>query len=879
MHLHLKEKRKNIKKLHKTLNFFAVALILSLNLSSQEEEILLNEDFLDSLPEETKADLVEQLDADRDKLREFDYGVFDTMMSKSSAERFIDQELLRSEVDVAPEEITLDDLEIFGKDFFKGYPSTFSPVSEPSLSYTYILDLGDELKVEIFGAHKFSGITKISTDGSIIITGIGSIQVAGLTLGEASRKISETVSIKYPGAQASININNLRNMQIVVVGFVDVPGIYTMPGNASVLSALRLAGGISDQGSYRKIEIRRNGFLIGNFDLYNLLINGDNQFNRTLRSGDSVIVRAAGKMVSIYGGVPNPAIYEIVDENIADAIFLAGGALNGAEISGITLSTLENSERVTKNILKSSFNKINPTNDSFIYVPYKREAKTDSIELIGSFITPGLFSVESLTEFISADSLSAESYTNAVILMRSKKDSNSFDYSFHNPEKVLTLNQGDNLIALSNEHIKFINSNVLRDFFNESTDEENVTPECEIFDYFSNIKNTNRYRSIKEFFLETFEEDAGEDEKDLANLNFSNINPNDAFNSTNGLFINKNSSDCPKIFERDPDLLFSVIQNSIYVDGPNVMGGIYPIFDNISLSKLIDSISFFSTPSLNDFVSISADTDVSSVLLGSAEGYKVGLGSNITITSAKTAEVSRIKISGEVNKPGYYYISKNERLSELLEKAGNYTETAYPIGGILLRKSAKQLESKYNEKLYGQIIKNLSTEIVAGNNVPFQTVSFILNEFRSIKPSGRVITEFNAPIIKSDRSQDIILENGDEIFIPKRSNVVYVFGEVLNPGPQVYSTSNTLNDYVKSAGGYTNLVDDASVILVYPDGKSKLINKSIFSFSNDDVLPGSVIYASRDLRKLDNLRLASTLAPIVSSIAISLASLNSISND
>ena len=149
-----------MKKLHKTLNFFAVALILSLNLSSQEEEILLNEDFLDSLPEETKADLVEQLDADRDKLREFDYGVFDTMMSKSSAERFIDQELLRSEVDVAPEEITLDDLEIFGKDFFKGYPSTFSPVSEPSLSYTYILDLGDELKVEIFGAHKFSGITK-----------------------------------------------------------------------------------------------------------------------------------------------------------------------------------------------------------------------------------------------------------------------------------------------------------------------------------------------------------------------------------------------------------------------------------------------------------------------------------------------------------------------------------------------------------------------------------------------------------------------------------------------------------------------------------------------------------------------------------------------
>ena len=241
--------------------------------------------------------------------------------------------------------------------------------------------------------------------------------------------------------------------------------------------------------------------------------------------------------------------------------------------------------------------------------------------------------------------------------------------------------------------------------------------------------------------------------------------------------------------------------------------------------------------------------------------------------------MNRVKISGEVNKPGYYYVSKNERLSSLLDKAGDYTESAYPIGGTLLRRSAKQLEIDYNEKLYAQIIKNLSTEIVTGNNVPFQTISFILNEFRSIQPNGRVITQFNKPIIKSDKSQDIILENGDEIFIPKRSNIVYVFGEVLNPGPQVFSTSNSLNDYVKSAGGYTNLVDDTSIILVYPDGKSKLINKSIFSFSNDDILPGSVIYASRDLRKLDNLRLASTLAPIVSSIAISLASLNSISND
>ena len=125
--------------------------------------------------------------------------------------------------------------------------------------------------------------------------------------------------------------------------------------------------------------------------------------------------------------------------------------------------------------------------------------------------------------------------------------------------------------------------------------------------------------------------------------------------------------------------------------------------------------------------------------------------------------------------------------------------------------------------------------------------------------------------------KDIILESGDEIFIPKQSNIVYVFGEVINPGPQVYSNDYSANDYISSAGGVT--------------GRRFIINNSYFTkwpienYSKEHLwikcrcLPGSVIFASRDVKKLDNIRLASTLAPIVSSIAISLASLNSISND
>ena len=100
----------------------------------------------------------------------------------------------------------------------------------------------------------------------------------------------------------------------------------------------------------------------------------------------------------------------------------------------------------------------------------------------------------------------------------------------------------------------------------------------------------------------------------------------------------------------------------------------------------------------------------------------------------------------------------------------------------------------------------------------------------------------------------------------------------MRPGPQSYSSSLSAKDFIEKSGGFTSSVDKSAVILVYPNGETKLIKFGIFP-GNESILPGSVIYATRDFKKLNNLKLATTLAPIVSSIAISLASLNSISKD
>ena len=127
-------------KIYKTLIIF---MLLSINLYSQDSDLLLNQEFLNSLPEETRDELIKQLEDDQEKLSEVDFGVYSTMWSKSAAEKYIDQELLRSEDIIAPEDMTLDDLEIFGKNFFTGYPSSFMPVSEPSyhMSMSLILEI------------------------------------------------------------------------------------------------------------------------------------------------------------------------------------------------------------------------------------------------------------------------------------------------------------------------------------------------------------------------------------------------------------------------------------------------------------------------------------------------------------------------------------------------------------------------------------------------------------------------------------------------------------------------------------------------------------------------------------------------------------------
>jgi hypothetical protein len=236
-----------------------------------------------------------------------------------------------------------------------------------------------------------------------------------------------------------------------------------------------------------------------------------------------------------------------------------------------------------------------------------------------------------------------------------------------------------------------------------------------------------------------------------------------------------------------------------------------------------------------------------------------------------------VTISGEVNRPGEYFIEDGATLESLVKRAGGYKKSAYIYGAALFRQDALKKEREFAQLNYSDTVNYIVSNIGKPNSsINSSALDLLTEELRSKSFSGRVIADFD---ISSQGSIDtIVLEDGDMLVIPTLQKLVYTFGDFKNPSNIAYSPRKKLSDYVDLSGG---LKDSAykELIIIDPDGKTHLYKQNILFGANDlEIYPGSIIYASRDIGKLSGVMYASTVSPILSSLALSLASLNSIRN-
>ena len=250
--------------------------------------------------------------------------------------------------------------------------------------------------------------------------------------------------------------------------------------------------------------------------------------------------------------------------------------------------------------------------------------------------------------------------------------------------------------------------------------------------------------------------------------------------------------------------------------------------------------------------------------------------------NVRSYERKRVSISGAVNTPGTYVVSRGETLSSLIEKAEGFKDDAYPFGGILNNKRTASINAQAVDKLYTAFVQKLISKgdaLFASESLPF-----ILEELKKSTISGRVMAEFDLDVINASPELDTNLDDGDTVIIPTNTQQIYIFGEVNNPGAIRYKPGQSIKDYLISSGGSLESADNTNIFVVYPNGElNRLTNTSRLSFLNrrgDEVLiyPGSVIYIPRKVLSRDPALVASIWAPIVSALALSLTSLSVLDN-
>ena len=218
-------------------------------------------------------------------------------------------------------------LERFGSSFFKTIQSSFMPINIPNLSGEYILDVGDQLNIILSGdSRSVVESLEIQRDGSILIPKYGKVSLVGLSLNQAEKAVSEYFLTKAPSVEPAIQLSRLRDVQILILGNIVSPGIYTMSAGSNVLSALNVAGGINEKVLTEELNIKRNGQIINVVDLYDLLIKGNFDYSNQFRSGDVLLIQSSYKNIPISGAVANEGIFELIPgEKLMDAINFAGG--------------------------------------------------------------------------------------------------------------------------------------------------------------------------------------------------------------------------------------------------------------------------------------------------------------------------------------------------------------------------------------------------------------------------------------------------------------------------------------------------------------------------------------------------------------------------
>ena len=240
-------------------------------------------------------------------------------------------------------------------------------------------------------------------------------------------------------------------------------------------------------------------------------------------------------------------------------------------------------------------------------------------------------------------------------------------------------------------------------------------------------------------------------------------------------------------------------------------------------------------------------------------------------------------ISGAVLKPGSYTISAGENLNDLINRAGGFTDNAYPFAAVFENRDAKLINKMAKEVLYQEFLDNIITlsQNTVGGNIDLTPMVALTKELNNIEPNGRIVVD----MLDDDSRNSLGIQEGDKLIVPEKNNNVYVYGEVSKQGSVMFSPEKDIEFFISKSGGYKKYADNEAIYILHPNGETERYSRQRNILENKprsdiEIYPGSIIFVPR---KLDNSSAralaAQAYVSILGSLGLALASLNSINTN
>ena len=803
-------------------------------------------------------------------------------------------------------------LERFGMDVFSNAPSTFTPTMDIAIPNHYVLGVGDQLSIQVYGKENAEYVLSITREGNILIPDVGPIKIVGLSFSEMKKFLTEKIQQRIIGVNVVVSLAELRSMRIFVLGDAYKPGPYTLSSLSSVTHAIFAAGGVSDIGSLRNIEVKRAGKIVQTVDLYDLLIKGDSSSDILLQSGDVVFIPTQSKSVSILGEVRRPAIYELKKgDNFNQVIAMAGGLLPSAYPQSTMIERYNNQNLrsiINVDLTDSAARKQELKSGDYVRVLKSSGMYEQSITVIGAVTRPGKYQwqqgikIADLLPSLDSHILPSADLSYGLIV-RQKDDARNIEVLQFNLARALNFsieNSVDNLMLLPSDKI-LIFSNVTKSVDEKiSLDELAFTKEQLFAKERQQAKTSYDEKSFWKKYGGSSSQRSSATAEDEEAERLANQSLVEVTNTVDRTVDIREMA----LFSR-PRLLAPVLRKLrqqgasgepiqlVEVDGQVKFPGIYPLAQNAKISDLLAAAGGVkesayltraevtrNTLTAEGATKISLDVNLD-LALKEDKSFDIALQSKDRLNVHKIPAWSEnhvVELRGEFVFPGKYTIRRGETLADLVTKAGGLTQYAHPDGSVFTRKKLKELEKQNLIKLAGDLRIEMASKSLTdqGTSTSYDDAQKLLSDITELEPVGRLV--INLPNLMNSNSDEVLLEGGDVLFVPTKKNSINVIGQVQVGSSHLYNSAMTAEDYIAQSGGIKKRADEERIYVISASGSIKMIEQSNwFSGTADSSLkPGDTIVVPLDSEYMNDLTLWSTATQIIYNAAVAVAAINGI---